>query len=112
MKATHPGIRAGGLCISKPNRDGDALGDLRMSPTKLNSEITFLETCSAVERDPTKVSGAWVFSGTRVPLAALFENLRDGASVSEFLTWFPGVDRSQVEAVLDSEAHRCNYFKS
>ena len=61
---------------------------------------------SAVERDPTKVSGAWVFSGTRVPVAALFENLRDGACVSEFLSWFPGVDRSQVEAVLDSEARR------
>jgi uncharacterized protein (DUF433 family) len=60
--------------------------------------------CSAVERDPDRVSGAWVFRGTRGPVAALFENLRDGASVEEFLAWFPGVDRSQVEAVLDTEA--------
>jgi uncharacterized protein (DUF433 family) len=46
----------------------------------------------------------WVFRGTRVPIAALFENLRDGASIEEFLAWFPGVERSQVEAVLDAEA--------
>ncbi len=62
------------------------------------------ENCEAVERHPDRVSGAWVFRGTRVPIAALFENLRDGASIEEFLAWFPGVGRSQVEAVLDSEA--------
>lgn len=61
-------------------------------------------SCSAVERDPSRVSGAWVFRGTRVPVAALFENLRDGASVEDFLAWFPGVERSLVEAVLDAEA--------
>ncbi len=61
------------------------------------------ETIEAVERHPDKVSGAWVFRGTRVPVAALFENLRDGASIDEFLAWFPGVQRSQVEAVLDYE---------
>jgi len=37
-------------------------------------------------------------------LAALFENLRDGASIEQFLAWFPGVQRSQVEAVLEHEA--------
>jgi len=61
------------------------------------------ETLNAVERDPNKVSGAWVFRGTRVPLSALFENLRDGATVDEFLEWFPGVKRRQVEAVLNHE---------
>ena len=35
------------------------------------------KTCAAVERDPEKVSGAWVFRGTRVPVSALFENLRE-----------------------------------
>ncbi len=54
-----------------------------------------------IERHPTKVSGAWVFRGTRVPVAALFENLKDGASVDQFLEWFPGVTRTQVEAILD-----------
>ncbi|MDP9309740.1 MAG: DUF433 domain-containing protein [Chloroflexota bacterium] len=57
----------------------------------------------AVEQDPEKLSGAWVFRGTRVPVAALFENLRDGASIAEFLDWFPGVTLAQVEAVLDHE---------
>jgi uncharacterized protein (DUF433 family) len=62
------------------------------------------EHCPAVERNPNRVSGAWVFRGTRVPVAALFENLRDGATNEEFLAWFPGVERAQVEAVLDAEA--------
>ena len=56
--------------------------------------------CDAVERDPGKLSGAWVFKGTRIPVAALFENLEDGASVDQFLEWFPGVPRGHVEAVL------------
>ena len=56
--------------------------------------------CPAVERIPGKVSGAWLFKGTRVPVKALFENLEGGASVNDFLEWFPGVGREQVEAVL------------
>ncbi len=56
--------------------------------------------CTAVERDPAKVSGAWLIKGTRVPVKALFENLEGGARVDEFLQWFPGVTREQVEAVL------------
>jgi uncharacterized protein (DUF433 family) len=56
--------------------------------------------CPAVERQPGKVSGAWLFKGTRVPVKALFENLEAGARLDEFLEWFPGVTREQVEAVL------------
>ena len=63
------------------------------------------ENCPAVERNPNKVSGAWVFRDTRVPVSALFENLRDGASAEEFLEWFPGVDSWKVKAVLDYEAN-------
>jgi uncharacterized protein (DUF433 family) len=61
--------------------------------------------CSAVERILGKVSGAWLFKGTRVPVVALFENLEDGATVTEFLDWFPGVTREQVEAVLEHTEH-------
>lgn len=57
-------------------------------------------TCSVVERSPERVSGAWVFRGTRIPVVALFENLADGASIDDFLEWFPGVSREQIEAVL------------
>jgi uncharacterized protein (DUF433 family) len=56
--------------------------------------------CSAVERVPGKVSGAWVFKGTRVPVRALFENVEGGACVNDFLKWFPGVTHEQVDAVL------------
>ena len=56
--------------------------------------------CPAVERHPAKVSGAWVFKNTRVPVRALFENIDGGATVTDFLEWFPGVERAQVEAVL------------
>ena len=60
--------------------------------------------CGEVERLAGKVSGAWLFRGTRVPVKALFENLEDGATVDDFLDWFPGVARHQVEAVLDFAA--------
>ena len=60
--------------------------------------------CPAVERSPAKVSGSWVFRGTRVPVKALFENLEDGADIDQFLEWFPGVARSQVEDVLEFAA--------
>lgn len=58
-------------------------------------------SCLVVERDPEKVSGSWVFRDTRVPVVALFENLEGGASVDDFLQWFPGVTREQVETVLE-----------
>ena len=61
------------------------------------------EALDVVERNPNKVSGTWVFRGTRVPVSALFENLRDGATIEEFVQWFPGVKRSQVESVLNYE---------
>ncbi|HEY0154681.1 MAG TPA: DUF433 domain-containing protein [Longimicrobium sp.] len=60
--------------------------------------------CAAVERDPERVSGAWVFRGTRVPVAALFENLEDGVAVDEFVQLFPGVTLDQVRSTLEHVA--------
>lgn len=57
--------------------------------------------CETVESDPHKMSGAWVFAGTRIPVSTLFLNLRDGASIDDFMEWFPGVSRNQVESVLE-----------
>ena len=57
-----------------------------------------------MERIAGKVSGSWLFTGTRVPVTALFENLEDGATVNEFLEWFPGVKREQVDSVLEFAA--------
>ena len=61
-------------------------------------------SCGAVERDRDRVSGAWVFRGTRVPVAALFENLEDGVPVGEFVDLFPGVTLQQARAVLEHAA--------
>lgn len=65
--------------------------------------MTDWQTCPAVERHPDKLGGAWVFRGTRVPVATLFENLKDGASIEQFLEWFPGVEGAAVAAVLEHE---------
>ena len=59
------------------------------------------ETCDALERDPEKLGGSWIFRDTRVPVSALFANLRDGATIAEFLEWFPGVELWQVQEVLE-----------
>ena len=64
----------------------------------LNAAISWV-TCESVERNHDIASGAWVFKGTRVPVTALFENLSDGATIDQFLSWFPGVTREQVEDV-------------
>ena len=60
--------------------------------------------CAAVERDPQRVSGAWVFGDSRIPVAALFENLEDGVSLAEFVELFPGVSEQQTRQVLEHVA--------
>lgn len=73
----------------------------RVSGPDIHGRMLDWNDCPAVERSPDKVSGAWVFRGTRVPVKALFENLEAGAKVDDFLAWFEGVSREQVEAVLE-----------
>ena len=80
--------------ISSGRRTREAVKVWRTSPFR--AVIAFppmidWSSCPAVERDPERVSGAWVFRGTRVPVAALFENLEDGALVPQFVDWSPGV---------------------
>lgn len=60
--------------------------------------------CSAVERIPGKVSGAWVLRGTRMPVSTIFENLEAGANIDDILQWFDGLEREQVKAVIDFAA--------
>ncbi len=55
--------------------------------------------CTAVESIPDKVSGAWVFRGTRLPVATVIENLED-LSVEEVMRQFD-VTRERITAVLD-----------
>jgi len=63
-------------------------------------------TSPAVERGPQRASGAWVFRGARVRLSALFENLEDGADISEFVQWFPGVSAEQARQLPDHAVKR------
>ena len=60
--------------------------------------------CPAVESIPGKVSGAWVLKGTRMPVSVIFENLKAGASIEEIMECFEGLDREQVEAVIEFAA--------
>ncbi len=55
--------------------------------------------CCAVESVPGRVGGAWVFRGTRLPVATVFENLED-LSIEEVMEQFD-VTREQIAAVLD-----------
>jgi uncharacterized protein (DUF433 family) len=57
--------------------------------------------CQDVERSADVLGGAWVFRNTRVPAAALFENIESAATIIEFLEWFSDVKREQVESVLE-----------
>ena len=59
--------------------------------------------CPAVESIPGKVSGAWVFRDTRMPVSIVFENLESGATIEEIMEWFH-VTREQVIAVLEFAA--------
>jgi len=58
------------------------------------------DNCPAVSRSPKVVSGAVVFKNSRLPVSALFENLKGGATVDEFLEWYEGVSKEQVYDVL------------
>ena len=60
--------------------------------------------CAVVESVPGKVSGAWVLKGTRMPVTAIFENLEAGASIDEIMEWYDGLDREQVESVIEFAA--------
>jgi uncharacterized protein (DUF433 family) len=60
--------------------------------------------CPAVERVPGKMSGAWVLRGTRMPVATIFDNLEAGASVDDLVRWYDGLERKQVQAVIEFAA--------
>ncbi len=59
--------------------------------------------CPAVESIPGKVSGAWVFKDTRMPVSLVFENLEAGATIDEIVEWFH-LDREQIVTVLEFAA--------
>jgi len=60
--------------------------------------------CPAVESVPGKLSGAWVFRGTRVPVSAVFENLEDGLTINDIVQMFDGLSNELVVSVLEFAA--------
>ena len=58
-----------------------------------------------ITQNPNIMSGAPCFAGTRVPVATLFDNLSDGATLNQFVEWFPGVTLEQVQAVLQQASN-------
>jgi len=50
------------------------------------------------------MSGAWVLRGTRMPVATIFDNLEAGASVDDLMRWYEGLDRKQVQSVIEFAA--------
>ena len=67
--------------------------------------------CPAVESVPGKVSGAWVFRDTRLPVSVVFENLQAGATIDEIMEWFH-VSRDQITAVLEFAARSLDRLQS
>jgi uncharacterized protein (DUF433 family) len=59
--------------------------------------------CPAVESVPGRLSGAWVFRDTRMPVSAVFENLEAGATIEEIIEQFD-IRREQINAVLEFAA--------
>ena len=56
-----------------------------------------------MESVPGRLSGAWVFRNTRMPVSAVFENLEAGATVDEIVDWF-SISKEQVIEVLEFAA--------
>ena len=65
--------------------------------------------CPAVESIPGKVSGAWVFKDTRMPVSIVFENLEAGATIDEIMEWFH-LNREQIVTVLEFAARSLDPF--
>jgi uncharacterized protein (DUF433 family) len=68
--------------------------------------------CPAVESIPGKVSGAWVLRGTRMQVSVIFENLQAGANIDDIMEWFEGLDRGQVQAVIEFAARSLDVVPS
>jgi uncharacterized protein (DUF433 family) len=64
--------------------------------------------CRDVESVPGRVSGALVLRGTRMPVSVLLDNLMAGATVDELLEWFDGLNRAQVQRVVEFAVRSAN----
>lgn len=98
-----PDQQAAALALQAASQ-GMSLPELiRRKATETSQPIDWSQ-CPVVESVPGKVSGAWVLKDTRMPVSAIFENLEAGANIDEIMEWFHGLDRAQVQEVIEFAA--------
>ena len=62
-----------------------------------------MKTRSVINIDPDVMHGVPVFEGTRVPVAAYYDNIRDGLTIKAFLDAFPTVTKDHIERLLEEQ---------
>ena len=72
----------------------------RSSPSEVRKTEMDWSHCPDAQRDPARVSGAWVVRGSRVPIAAVLDNARDGFSPEAIAEMFDGLPVERVRGVL------------
>ena len=88
---------------AKTGRAPEALLEDALAGYGSNAAVLDWSRCPAVESVPGRVSGAWVFKNTRMPVSVVFENLEAGATLADIVEWFD-VTSAQVRVVLDFAA--------
>ena len=61
------------------------------------------EDCKEVERVEGRMTGAWVFRDSRILLYSLFENLAEGATITEIADWFKGLTVERITRLLEQQ---------
>ena len=87
--------------LIRPDGPGEITPIPAIVPT--GAEIPYWDNCAAVERIAGKVSGAWIFTESRLPLWAMYSEMASGTTVDQFIDWYFG-DKAKVIAVLEHEA--------
>ena len=87
--------------LIRPDGAGEIAPIPAIEPT--GDEIPDWGSCTVVARAAGKVSGAWVFTDSRLPLWAMYSELAAGTTIDEFVDWYYG-SRAKVVAVLEHEA--------
>lgn len=87
--------------LIRPDGAGEIAPIPAIEPT--GDEIPDWGSCTVVARAAGKVSGAWVFTDSRLPLWAMYSEMAAGTTIDEFVDWYCG-SKAKVVAVLEHEA--------
>jgi uncharacterized protein (DUF433 family) len=107
IEIQEPGLERRTQEIIASGRFRDA-GDLiakALDALSVSSGAIDCPACPPVESVPDKLGGAWVFRNTRMPVAAVSENLEDGLTIEKLEELYHGLTREQVRAALEFAAH-------